>query len=78
MGKLEELIRIHAELIIQHGGTCEICGCTDSDRLMFVHRPGHWQEFSLSGMNLIRPKEQLDKEIRKCEILCPDCVQRRV
>jgi hypothetical protein len=30
-------------------------------------------EFAIAGMNLLRPKEQLQKEVEKFDLICVSC-----
>lgn len=69
------LLEIHARLVAERGGGCVHCGKEDHRLLLWVHRRGR-MEFSIAGMNLLRPKEQLQKEIEKFDLECVACHKR--
>ena len=66
------LLEIHKALVEQRGGGCVHCGKSDHRLLEWVHARGR-MEFTIAGMNLLRPKEQLEKEVEKFDLICVAC-----
>ena len=69
---MHELMEKFEQIVTDHGGQCIKCGEKAIERLEFVHKRG-WQHFIISGMNLYRPKFQIDAEVKKCDLLCSRC-----
>lgn len=56
------------------GGKCLICGYNRcSAALDFHHRDPKQKDFSLSVRGLTRSWENIQKEIKKCVLICANC-----
>jgi hypothetical protein len=53
------------------GGCCVICGVMEG--LQFDHINPNTKVFTISGRSWSRSKEDLSKEVEKCQLLCSAC-----
>jgi 5-methylcytosine-specific restriction endonuclease McrA len=66
--------KIRSELINKLGGKCRVCGSINS--LEFDHVDPTIKKFSI-GKFLSYPKEEIEKEVSKCRLLCEMCHNKR-
>lgn len=62
--------KVRENAIKDMGGKCVDCNATDD--LQFDHKDKTKKEFSLSRLNSLS-KENLEKELAKCQLLCKKC-----
>ena len=56
------------------GGKCQICGYNKCTRaLNFHHKDPKQKDFGLSERGLTRSWEKIEKEIKKCVLVCANC-----
>jgi hypothetical protein len=66
------IMAVHTMFCNERGGGCVKCGDLNAERLQWVHVRG-WQDFPLRGMNLLKPINQVRKELEKCDLVCVSC-----
>lgn len=54
------------------GGKCERCGYNRSVKAMIFHHPGD-KSFGISKGRTTRSREEIKKELDKCQLLCLNC-----
>lgn len=68
--QLEKYYRVHAELIAYMGGICVNCG--QIENLEFDHIDPKTKSFDI-GKNWSRNRDDILKELQKCQLLCSHC-----
>lgn len=58
---------------IKRVSSCTDCGVKDWRLLEFDHLPQHEKSFTISESVRYHSIEQIDEEIKKCEVVCANC-----